>query len=315
MRQMGTKMTLSGPSIPAAMAESTDTRLLSIDNLDLHLLAGRDFAAVADAVGLLREATYRKQLSGSGDERDLDGRDAHYDHLLLVERNTGELAGTARLQFVPLGAQDLPDSNGSYLEHVYPGIKAHLARRESHLEIGRVALAQRFQRQPHSLMALFRGGLLLAANSGYQLLHGLVSYNHFAYSDAVNTAFLQALMRPPYRREGASLPAARHPITGIEADDTPHPSGHIQALEQEIRHSISEEFRLPVLLRQYFNLMQAQVCGLSLAKDFNQITEILMAADLNHLPPERLAMFIDLPHQPIYHRFSWYRGSQTSHER
>ena len=49
-------------------------------------------------------------------------------------------------------------------------------------------------------MALFRGGLLIAARSGYQLLHGLVSYNHFAYSDAVNAAFLSALLRPPYRR-------------------------------------------------------------------------------------------------------------------
>ena len=89
-------MTLSGPSIPTAMAEANDTRLLSIDGLDLHLLAGQDFDSVADSVGLLREATYRQQLSGSGDERDLDGRDAHYDHLLLVERSSGELAGAAR---------------------------------------------------------------------------------------------------------------------------------------------------------------------------------------------------------------------------
>lgn len=301
-------MTLPGPSIPTAMAEATDTRLLSIDELDLHLLAGSDFERVADSVGLLREATYRQQLSGSGDERDLDGRDAHYDHLLLVERSSGALAGAARLQFIPAGSTDLPGSEGSYLEHVYPGIKAQLAARQNHVEIGRVALAQRFQRQPHSLMALFRGGILLAARSGYDLLHGLVSYNHFAHSDTVNNAFLQALMQPPYRREDLNLPAPRHPIAGIQAKPTPHPSGHIQALEQDIRSTHSDAFRLPILLRQYFNLMQAQVCNLSLARDFNQITEILMAANLRQLPPERLALFIDLPHQPLYQHFSWYRG-------
>ena len=301
-------MTLPGPSIPTAMAEATDTGLLAIDELDLHLLAGSDFERVADSVGLLREATYRQQLSGSGDERDLDGRDAHYDHLLLVERSSGALAGAARLQFIPAGSTDLPGSEGSYLEHVYPGIKAQLAARQNHVEIGRVALAQRFQRQPHSLMALFRGGILLAARSGYDLLHGLVSYNHFAHSDAVNNAFLQALMQPPYRREDLNLPAPRHPIAGIQAKPTPHPSGHIQALEQDIRSTHSDAFRLPILLRQYFNLMQAQVCNLSLARDFNQITEILMAANLRQLPPERLALFIDLPHQPLYQHFSWYRG-------
>ena len=141
-----------------------------------------------------------------------------------------------------------------------------------------------------------------------QLLHGLVSYNHFSYSDAVNAAFLSALLRPPYRRLNTPLPAPRHPFPGIHADDTPHPSGHIQALEQEIRQTLSDDFRLPVLLRQYVNLMQAEVCDLSLALDFNQITEILMAADLRKLPQERLALFIDLPHQPVYQRFSWYRG-------
>ena len=146
---------------------------------------GERFAPVADAVGLLREATYRQQLSGSGDQRDLDGRDSHYDHLLLIEPGSGALAGAARLQFLPKHCEtdDLPDGSQSYLEHVYPGIKARLTSLGNHLEIGRVALASRFQKQPHSLMALFRGGLLIAARSGYDTLHGLVSYNHFAHSE------------------------------------------------------------------------------------------------------------------------------------
>ena len=205
---------------------------------------------------------------------------------------------------------DLPGSDQSYLEHVYPGIKADLARRENHLEIGRVALAARFQRQPASLMALFRGGLLIAARSGYATLHGLVSYNHFAYDDAVNSRFLSALMRPPYRRLEPVLPAPRHPIGSISPSTTPHPVDNIQALEVQLRQEIDDSFRLPVLLRQYFNLMEAKVCDLSLARDFNQITEILMAADLNNIPAERLTYFIDLDHQPIYQRFSWYRGDK-----
>ena len=67
-----------------------------------------------------------------------------------------------------------------------------------------------------------------------------------------------------------------------------------------IRQEHSDEFRLPVLLRQYFNLMGAKVCNLSLARDFNQITEILMAADLSRLPKDRLSFFIDVDHKPVY---------------
>ena len=290
--------------------DAEDSLLFSLDGLELHLVSGSSFSPIADAVGILRESTYRQQLSGSGNTRDLDGRDDHYDHLLLVETGTGALAGAARLQFIPEAtpSNELPTREQSYLEHVYPGIKAFLATREHHVEIGRVALAKRFQRQPHSLMALFRGGLLIASQSGYSTLHGLVSYNHFKYSDAVNQCFLSALMQPPYRRTSLPLPTPRHPIESIEPRNDPHPIGNVQALELKIRDDLDASFRLPVLLRQYFNLMEAQVCNLSLARDFNQITEILMAAQLKALPAERLSYFIDVPHQPVYRRFSWYRG-------
>ena len=311
-------MTQTGPAaqddvlLPTGWSEANQavSLLFRIDGLELHLIPGSSFAAVADAVGSLRESTYRQQLSGSGNTRDLDGRDAAYDHLILLEPSSGALAGSARLQFIPqfTAADALPGSEESYLEHVYPGIKAMLAQQTHHVEIGRVALAPRFQRQPHSLMALFRGGLLIAAHSGFSLLHGLVSYNHFAHSDEVNAAFLSALMRPPYRRTSPVLPSPRHPINDIQPDDRIHPIGNVQALEVAIREEHSEDFRLPVLLRQYFNLMEAKVCDLSLAKDFNQITEILMAADLSHLPKDRLSYFIDVEHQPVYQQFSWYRG-------
>ena len=311
-------MTQIGPApqhdilLPTGWSEANraTTLLFRIDGLELHLIPGSTFETVADAVGTLRESTYRQQLSGSGNTRDLDGRDTAYDHLILLESNTGALAGSARLQFTPQfsSAEQLPSSQQSYLEHVYPGIKAMLAGQTHHVEIGRVTLAPRFQRQPHSLMALFRGGLLIAAHSGYNILHGLVSYNHFAHSEAVNTTFLSALLRPPYRRTSPTLPPPRHPINDIQPSDSTHPIGNVQALEVAIRQEHSKDFRLPVLLRQYFNLMEAKVCDLSLARDFNQITEILMAADLSALPKDRLGFFIEVDHQPVYQRFSWYRG-------
>ncbi|MEC8215443.1 MAG: GNAT family N-acyltransferase [Cyanobacteriota bacterium] len=318
-------MTLSGSSIPSEQTLSSelieslrcDGRLFDVEGLDLYLIRGDQFPAVAEAVGRLRESTYREQLSGSGETLDLDGRDQAYDHLLLVETNSGVLAGSARLQFLPAGSRgaDLPDGNSSYLEHVYPGIKKTLTDLGNHLEIGRVALANRFQRQPHSLMALFRGGLLIAVRSGYTTLHGLVSYNHFAYADAVNEVFLSNLMQPPYRQSEPRLPAPRHPVETIRASDAPSDIPNVQALEVEIRSHHADTFRLPVLLRQYFNLMEARVCGLSLARDFNQITEILMSADLSRLPEERLRFFIDVDHNPIYQQFSWYRGEGSTEQR
>lgn len=298
------------------VAELSPYFLFSSQGLDLYLLPGEHFAPFADAVGVLRELTYRQQLSGSGQPRDLDSRDCYYDHFLLVEGCSGELAGSARLQFVPRHDSGkpgtdtpLPAGHQSYLEHVYPGIKTVLAQQGNHLEIGRVALGPRFQRQPHTLMCLFRGGLQVAVSSGYQSIHGLVSYNHFAYSDAVNQNFLGSLMRAPFLETELPCPKPRHTLSWLAPTDDETQIETIQGLEQRIRKQLEPSFRLPVLLRQYINLMEARVLNLSLARDFNQITEILMAADLGRIPSRRLQHFIDFVHQPVYRHFSWYRGS------
>jgi hypothetical protein len=157
-------------------------------------------------------------------------------------------------------------------------------------------------------MCLFRGGLQVAVSSGYQTIHGLVSYNHFAYADAVNERFLSSLMRPPFLDTHHPCPQPRHPLAGIAPSERPGKAQTIQELEQQIRSELASNFRLPVLLRQYINLMEARVRNLSLARDFNQITEILMAADLGRIPSRRLSHFIDFAHEPVYRRFSWYRG-------
>ena len=101
-------------------ANRAESLLFRLDGLELHLIPGSRFENVADAVGTLRESTYRQQLSGSGNTRDLDGRDAAYDHLILLEPSSGALAGSARLQFIPqfMAAEDLPNSQQLSLIHI-----------------------------------------------------------------------------------------------------------------------------------------------------------------------------------------------------
>ena len=76
-------MTQTGPAaqedvlLPQGWSETNQASslLFRLDGLELHLIPGSRFEAVADAVGTLRESTYRQQLSGSGSTKDLDGRD------------------------------------------------------------------------------------------------------------------------------------------------------------------------------------------------------------------------------------------------
>ena len=157
-------MTQTGPAaqddvlLPQGWSEANQASslLFRLDGLELHLISGSRFEAVADAVGTLRESTYRQQLSGSGRSRDLDGRDEAYDHLILLEPAV-EPWRIARLQFVPqftdadcFPAASSPTWSMSTRDQVF--LAEHPSRGNRSRGPGP------FQRQPHSLMALFRGG-------------------------------------------------------------------------------------------------------------------------------------------------------------
>lgn len=119
-------------------------------------------------------------------------------------------------------------------------------------------------------------------------------------------------MLSPFRDDNTDIPPARYP-RGFRGDEH-HAGGScqsIQKLEGETQKQLAS-FKLPVLLRQYINLMGAKTHDISVAKDFNQITEILMTADLTKVPRRRLRHFVGFAHAPVYRQFPWFRGLSGS---
>jgi hypothetical protein len=127
----------------------------------------------------------------------------------------------------------------------------------------------------------------------------------------VNNSFLSRLIRPPFADNNKTRPQPRHPHIGISYHNKLEHINTIQDLEKQIQTKLASDFRLPILLRQYINLMGARVENLSLALDFNQITEILMSADLTRIPASRLQHFTGFDHQAVYKKFEWYRGPDS----
>ena len=127
---------------PLSEATRADSLLFRLDGLELHLIPGSSFEDVADAVGTLRESTYRQQLSGSGMR--LDGRDAAYEHLILLEP-TAVLAGSNGCNsFLSSGLlRSSPTASSRIWSTSTPASKP-CWRRNLHVEIGRVALPHAF---------------------------------------------------------------------------------------------------------------------------------------------------------------------------
>ena len=116
----------------------------------------------------------------------------------------------------------------------------------------------------------------------------MVSYNHLHHSEGLHRRFLGALLQPPFA-SAVAIPQPRHPFPltnqeGLAEYQSPA-TLNLAALEKQLRESTQEPFRAPLLLKKYMSFGNARVAGLSLARDFNQICEILMLSDLNKLKP------------------------------
>lgn len=273
------------------------------DPYDAYLLSPDQFGPVARWVGEVRARTYR-QISPHGPDRiDLDGRDRHYWHLLVWDRERGDLAGALRM--IPSGWHGSNwDGDCSYLEHCYPGLHRMMtARRLPYVEIGRTFVAEPYQREGRVLLVLFRAMGSIPLAIGHPHLLGMVSYNHFPHSEALRRAFLTALLQPPFRGS-LEVPRARHPwhdepLAPAPTADAANHRGLAQ-LEQALAAAHGEPFRVPLLLRKYRQFGNAGVIGVSVARDFNQITEILMHTNLETLSPRQRRYFVVSELRPVW---------------
>ena len=263
-----------------------DQRCFDQHHFSAYFLSPAQFQPIAPWVGALRASTYRR-ISPLGPEQvDLDGRDCNYWHLLILDRARNCLAGSLRMGLSGWHGSGW-DGSHSYLEHCYPGLDQLLRSRGiRNAEIGRTLVATPYQRSSPVLRMLLRAMVSIPLATGHTDLMGMVSFNHLQHSERLNHSFLAALLKPPFGEDNG-VPPARYPFP-LRAEQSREPSlapmaDRLSQLEQNLERNFEEPFRAPLLLKKYISFGNAKVIGLSLARDFNQICEILMRCDLNKL--------------------------------
>jgi len=268
--------------------------------LDALLVPPRCFAEVEDSVGSIRATAFRQVSPFAPAERDLDGRDQHYWHLLVCDHSSGRLLGAQRLSF-SRWQQPNWGSDHSYLEHCYPGLQHSM---ESHgltyLEVGRVFVSPQYRDDFRILPTLMRASGLLALDTAHRFILGLMSYRFVAPEQRADWAFLQQINQPPFSID-LPIPPARHPLPIPEGTQAvvvePGRCRDLDALSRLVADQVDGEFTLPGLIRIYSRFSQARVAGLSVARDFNQIVEVLMCNDSQDQSSGSKHPGLSIPHQ------------------
>ena len=272
--------------------------------LEALLLHPQEFAAVEADLGALRGSAYQQVSPLHTGSTDLDHRDPHYWHLLIWDHNSRSLAGAQRLRFSRLNPT-ASSSSTSYLEHCYPGIGEALTNADySYIELGRVFVSPEHQQEMRILPALIRSTVMLMQDTDHNWTLGMLSYNHLGQDiDSVHR-FLNRIQQKPFNIE-LPIVKPRHsfeaPNIKICADTLERDAScnSYRLIEQSIQQD-DQTFKIPRLAALYDYVCKSKVASISVAKDFNQIVEILMAGSLSAAPPLLRHQGINLDRRPVW---------------
>ena len=268
------------------------------------MLHPQEFASIEKDLGALRGSAYQQVSPLHPGSTDLDHRDHHYWHLLIWDHNSHSLAGAQRLRFSRLNPT-ISSSSTSYLEHCYPGIDEALSNAgHSYIELGRVFVSPEHQQEMRILPALIRSTVMLMQDTGHNWTLGMLSYNHLNQNiDSVHR-FLSRIQQKPFNIE---LPIVKPrylfeaPNMKICTDILERDASctSYRLIEQSIQQD-DQSFKIPRLAALYDYVCKSKVAAISVAKDFNQIVEILMAGSLSAAPPLLRHQGLNLNRRPIW---------------
>lgn len=265
------------------------------DGKQALLFKGAADSAVLREIGRLRELTFRKVGEGTGERRDLDAYDPHYEHLVLWDPKALRIVGSYRFGH---GGRLIAERgmSGLYTSSLFnysPALESRLAQG---LELGRSFIAPAYWRS-RALDQLWQGiGLYLQRHPELRYLFGPVSMSvslprearewiaaaHQHYFGAPGLA----AARQPFRVSPDVIELVRHALEGLDAS---------AGLGKLKHHLDALGVTLPVLYRQYVDLVEPEgVQFLDFGEDpgFSGCVDGLVMLDLSTLKPAKRARYL-----------------------
>lgn len=294
----------SEPRPPQPLAEPLAPRLLAsamaateclgrtADGKQIRLARNIAGTPLLAEIGRLRELTFRRVGEGTGQGRDIDAYDAHYEHILVWDADAACIAGAYR---VARGAEALARAGlaGLYTATLFRYADAAVPRLAQGLELGRSFVVPHYWGS-RSLDYLWQGiGAYLACYPGVRYLFGAVSI-----SASVPRPASEQIVAYYQRYFGCSevLAEARRPFAF--ADGMPA-FGELdsQAAFAALKAAVSRlGASVPMLYKQYTDLCEpggAQFLCFSVDPDFSDSIDGLIEVDLERIRPRKRQRYLE----------------------
>jgi 1-acyl-sn-glycerol-3-phosphate acyltransferase len=266
------------------------------DGKRIILYASDKESVVLKEIGRLREISFRHVGEGSGKKRDIDRYDLTYQHLVVWDDESLEIAGAYRIGV----CQEIVSQEGigglytATLFRFDPGFSEYCAQG---IELGRSFVQPKYWNS-RALDYLWQGvGAYVRNHPEIRYLFGPVSlsnafceeakglliffYRHYFGADAPLVHH-----KEPYRQSEAQIRRYRELFSGVDY------SGDLQTLKKELA---VHGYTIPTLYKQYSEICEEG--GVSFMdfghdKDFNDCVDGFIVADLRRLKPAKRKRYI-----------------------
>ena len=266
------------------------------DGQTIYLCRDIQGTPILREVARLREVSFRAVGEGSGQRRDMDGFDTHYEHIVLWNPNELELVGAYR---VANSAQVMAEhgTQGLYSHSLFAFGPAMAPYLNQGLELGRSFVQPKYWGK-RSLDYLWQGiGAYLQKHPGPRYLFGPASISNQLPPGARDLLvyFYQlyfpapeglAVHRHPYSFEDSQVYAL---VTQFTGDDYPKDFKRLKALLANMGVAV------PTLYKQYSEIAEpggVWFGDFGTDPDFADAVDGLVMVDLTHLKPKKRARYL-----------------------
>ncbi|MGO8942184.1 MAG: lysophospholipid acyltransferase family protein [Syntrophobacteraceae bacterium] len=272
--------------------------LFSSKNFDVVSASAAQIPNVLHEIGRLREISFRKAGEGTGNAIDLDRFDEYYRHIMLWDRERGEIIGGYRL-----GRADeiLKERGltGLYTSTLFEYKDEMAVKFRCALELGRSFVRPEHQKTYQPLMLLWSGiGRFILKYPQYRFLFGAVSINseYLGVSRKLMVEFLKQghthsdLARFVRARNSPSFRAMWKKHLGLPYSMV----NEVQDLSELISDIEQNGAGIPILLKHYMKL-GGKFLGYSVDPKFNNALDALVLVDLARTDLKILGRYMGQP--------------------
>lgn len=262
----------------------------------VYLIKSSEAPSVMQEIYRLREETFRAIGEGTGLPQDTDDYDAYYRQMILWHVPNAEIAGAYRMGFCGEIIREHGGIKGIYSASLFRYTDAAEPLLSTCMELGRSFVAIKYQRDFHPLRLLFAGLVVSATKCPEaQYFIGPVSISNDYPDFYKSLASHWLLAQPPFENTERYV-RPTHPFVpdflAVNPDDLAGRTvGDVDKFNRLIGLISDGEYRLPVLIRKYYNC-SARIACFNVDPLFSNSLDGLIFLNFPKFPKDQLLSFM-----------------------